>query len=105
MISFRKLTALPYVCLGCSLLFHLGDEVRFLGDTGGSCLLTQANIFRLGLVFSADCTETYSISQAHIHWLEIQCGLLSASQLQGCQNKPAIGAFSNLHRLLRMLVG
>ena len=34
-ISLRKLTALLYVCLGCSLLFRLGHEgVRFLGDTG-----------------------------------------------------------------------
>ena len=33
MISFRKLTALPRVCLG-SLSFHLGDGVHFLGDKG-----------------------------------------------------------------------
>ena len=37
-ISLRKLTALLYVCLGCSLLFRLGHEgVRFLGDTGLVC--------------------------------------------------------------------
>ena len=33
MISFQKLSALPYVCLG-SLLIHLGDGVHFLCDTG-----------------------------------------------------------------------
>ena len=70
MILFQKLSALPYVCLG-SLLIHLGDGVHFLGDTG----VVGTNISRLGLVFSADCTETNPLSQALVHWLEIRCGL------------------------------
>ena len=57
MISFRKLTALPYVCLGCSLLFHLGDGVRFPGDTGVVFSRASQHI-RTWLVFNADCTET-----------------------------------------------
>ena len=44
-LSFRKLTILA--CLVCSLLFHPGDVAEW--NRYGSCLLSQANIFRLGL--------------------------------------------------------
>ena len=75
MISFQQLTALPYVCIGQSLLFHLGVGVSFLDRRGyGSCFIPHASQhIWTQLVFSADYTETNLLSQARIHWLEIRC--------------------------------
>ena len=66
-LSFGKLTAL--LRFVCSLLFHSGvAEWSFLGDRE---LFTHARQHILSrLVFSADCTEASTLSQAHIHWLE-----------------------------------
>ena len=57
MISFRKLTALPY---RCSLLFHLGDGVSFLGDTGVVFSRKPTYIARLGL-----CLVRTALKQIH----------------------------------------
>ena len=38
-------------------------------------------------MFSVDCTETNPLSQAHFHWLEIQCGL---------HHKPGLSNLANL---------
>ena len=53
---------MPYVCLSCSLLFQLGVGSEF-PRRYGSCLLMQANISRLSLALSVDCTETNPLSQ------------------------------------------
>ena len=74
-LSFRKLTAL--LCLVCSLLFHSGVAEWSPGSGVSSAL--QELFTRAGqhiwtcLVFSADCAEAKTLSQAHIHGLEIRC--------------------------------
>ena len=47
MISFWQLTALPYVCLGYSLLLRLGDGVRFLGGTAWSLVWIALKLIRV----------------------------------------------------------
>ena len=95
MISFRKLTALPLVCLG-SLLFHLGDGVHFLGD----------ELFELTFLDSAWCLVRIALKLIRFRepsYIGLKSGAGYSSsqlqQLQGFQNS------RNLHRLLRMLVG
>ena len=77
MIAFlsciSKIT-LPCLVSSLSLLFHSDvGEWSFLGDIDTGVVYSRRPTYLDSAC--ADCTEANTLSQAHIHWLEIRCGL------------------------------
>ena len=79
MIGFLSfISKIDYASLPCLRLFFSFYFIQVLLIRISSAireLFTDARQhIKTRLVFSADCTEGSTLSQAHIYWLELRCG-------------------------------